>query len=80
MGTENIITAYRFDETIPRIGSVVHCFKTFEALEDFAKLQGSTFKGVRFWKIKGVVTSDEGGPDGWIVLVKEYKELYLELY
>jgi hypothetical protein len=80
MQTGKVVTAYRFDETVPKIGKVVHCFKSFEALEDFAKLQGNQFSNVRFWKIRGTVVRDEGGPDGWVIKVEKYQEISLSLY
>ena len=53
---------------------------TFEALKIFAKLQGNAFQNVRFWKIQGTIIRDEGGPDGWLIKVSDYKELHPELY
>lgn len=80
MKSEKIVTAYRFDESIPIIGSTIHCFKSFEDLQHFAKLQGNQFVAVRFWEITGTVVRDEGGPDGWVITIKGYKQVYLELY
>ena len=80
MPTEKIITAYRFDESVPRRNTTVHCFKTLAALKGFAKLQGKAFYNVRFWEIKGTIIRDEGGPDGWVIKVSDYKEIRPDLY
>jgi hypothetical protein len=80
MESGKVVDAYRFDESVPKTGATVHCFKTLSALQEFARIQGKGFLQVRFWKIKGVVIRDEGGPDGWVIKVKAFKELFHELY
>lgn len=80
MTSGKIVIAYRFDDFIPKINSTVHCFKTLKDLQDFVKPQGKQFTSVRLWQIKGIVTRDEGGPDGWVIKVENYKEIPKDLY
>lgn len=80
MHTGKPVTAYRFDDSVPQRNATVHCFKTLIALKDFAKLQGKAFHNVRFWETKGAIVRDEGGPDGLVIKVSDYKELHHELY
>ena len=80
MQTHKPVTAYRFDDSIPQRNATVHCFKTLTALQDFAKLQGKAFHNVHLWEIKGTIIRDEGGPDGWVIKVSDYKELHHQLY
>jgi hypothetical protein len=78
--SEKIVTAYRFDDFRPQPGKTVHCFKTQQALFDFAASQGKEFIAVRFWKIEGNVIRDEGGVDGWVIRVIKCTELPKKLY
>lgn len=80
MSTGSIVTAYRFDDFVPRFNATVHCFKTLNDLLHFARPQGTAFSSVRFWKITGKVVRDEGGPDGWVIRVINAKEIRRELY
>ena len=80
MTTPKTVTAYRFDDFVPKPGSTVHCWKSLEEMETFARLQGKEFDDVRFWQIKGTVVRDEGGPDGWVIKVESCKQIYLSLY
>jgi hypothetical protein len=79
MDINNLITGYRFDDFAPRVGQSVHCFRTRQALHDFAKSQGQEFFSVRFWEIQGTLIRDEGGDDGLVMRVTSIKQLFLNL-
>jgi hypothetical protein len=80
MPQSQTVTAYRFDDFVPKTGSTVHCWSSLEEMEKFARIQGPDFDIVRFWQIKGQLVRDEGGPDGWVVKVDSVKQIFLSLY
>ncbi len=47
---------YRFQNEQPKIGEVVHCFKSLEQFRGFVQMmrgQDPDFKRMKFWEIRG---------------------------
>ena len=66
-------TFYRFGER-PVIGGEYCAFRDFDSLCGFLKMTGEA-NLVPIYELIGEVVDDDGGPDGFVVLVKDYMKL-----
>jgi len=64
---------YRIGEK-PTIGEKYCAFRDFDVLSDFLKMTGE-INLVPIYELTGKVIEDDGGPDGLVILVKDYIKL-----
>ncbi len=69
--------AYKFDEQKPRMGHNVAAFRTKKDMEYFLRIVGGKNGAMKYWEINGIITNDEGGPDGITIKVSSSTEIRL---
>lgn len=76
-----MIKAYHFVEAAggmaPRMGEIVHAFRTLDDLREFVRMQGKGWGAAhfKFYEIQGTVHQDDGGKDGLEVCVRTCREI-----
>jgi len=64
---------YRFDDRAPWRGRSYNAFRTLRDCQRFVRLQGGLSRGLKIYELDGAMVKDEGGPDGLVMKVSDYK-------